>query len=254
MPFWLVAAALADDPRVAYAVGLAAWRKGKPRAALQWADAALASDPTMPEAQLLRGFALLRTGEVRAGLDALALVDDADDPEIASRAHRVSERWLSRRRRDEPAFSLGQSVLAGATYGNPAPRIAWIAEGQVPIRGPLLVRASVATPWGPVDELDVVGPRVGVLADVQIPLGEGVWRVDAAVGPSVWVAAGDYWPSGLSPFVGGRASAGIDLRATRRVGFRVEGGASWYPAADRALPFYSQVADARAILTLYPTP
>jgi hypothetical protein len=253
MPAWLVAAAFAADAREAYLAGLEAWRRGRYPEALLRAEEALAADPALEEAQLLRGYALLRTGRVEDGLAALDAVDGVDDEAIADLAREAGERWTRRRSRDELALSAGQAVLFGTTYGRAAQRVAWVVEGRMPVAGPLLARAEVATPWGPRDDLHVVGPRASVLAEVSVPLGAGGWRVDVAAGPSLWVAVGDYWPSGSAPYVGGRAAAGVDVRASRRVGFRLDGGGAWYPEADRALPFYEQHADVRAVVTLYPT-
>jgi tetratricopeptide (TPR) repeat protein len=87
-------AALDLDPgdvasRVGYALTLAEWPESQPsdvRAALQLVDESLRRYPAYAWARIARGMLQIRLGEVRAGLQTLAAVRDAEAKIVSARA------------------------------------------------------------------------------------------------------------------------------------------------------------------------
>lgn len=241
---WLCSLVLAGEGDAPYLRALAAWDRGEWGTALAEAEAALAAEPGHRPARLLEGYALFRLDRPEDGvgvLQALAAepVSTEYDGVIQRRADRLWHRWADRARRDQVAVSGGFVLPVEKRYDTILPNVGLTAEVEVPVPGPVAVRAEVLLPVQPEGLFDVGGDYIGLEAVLHHPLGRGVWAVDAALGPELWLARGGYWSDGNQPYLGLRAAAGLDVRPARRVGFRLQAGTRWVPGALEDLPWYA---------------
>lgn len=249
----------ASDADAEYLAALSSWEGHEWAPALAHAEAALAIDPTHRPARLIRGYALLKLGRHdEAGIVLTGLTDEpvtlAYEGEVRRRANRAWRRYSDRYRRDQVALTVSFPVpvaLVERTYEELVPVVGYAGAVDVPVPGPVDVRADVSGPFGRDRVFRVDGPRVGVLAVARLPFGRSVWCGDIALGPVLWAATGGYWADGGQPYLGGRASLGIDVRPTWRLGFRAEAGAAWFPGASAYLDWYALPVDARLLTTLW---
>lgn len=256
----LAALARADEPAPAepagdateiYLEALDAWRDHDHAAALAGARAALALDPELYAARLLEGYALLRSGEVDAGLAALNALTKAppkspDDEAAIRRARSIHARVTDRWRRDQLMLAAGHVIRVEGAYGGSKMVAGPTLDVEVPVTEDLGVRAELGIDWATgSDTFDLGGPTLAGLATLHQPIGRGVWSVDLAVGPVMWLGYGGYWDDGHQLYLGARAAAGLDVRFTRRFGLRTELGTRYFPAVHDTLPWYGQPFDAR---------
>lgn len=252
----------AVDPRVAddhYIGGLTAWNAGDWAGALVASERALLLVPDHRPARLLKGSALLRLGRSTEGvavLESLEKLDPSDSygREIRRRADAAARRYTDRRSRDQLRLTVGSVTAVETAHGQVAALGGYVLQLQAPIRARVAVRAEVACPWAGGGDGGARGPRFSALGVGLFPLGSGIWNVGLSAGPSIWLAQGPFWPDGSEPFLGARATAGLDVRLTRGLGLGLEAGTGLYPGAIGRLPWYGQPVDLRLMLDLYAGP
>lgn len=242
-----------EDAREAYVKALAAWKRRSWKAAWVEATRALALDPELSEARLLAGYAALRLGKRGEGAETLAglWLEPGPTPLPAAsleEARIVRSRYVAPLQRDQWWIGLGPSFFLEHTGGDTTPLLGWSLAAQAPVIGGLAVRLQGGGPWlGPEDDFDIRGPRFDLLAVGAAPLGGGLWHVDLAAGPSLWLATGGFWYDGSQPFVGARAAVGLDTRFGAGFGMRWEVGGSAYPQAAEDFSFYAEAVDVRVL-------
>ena len=121
----------------------------------------------------------------------------------------------------------------------------------VPLVSRLTARAEVR--WIALDpgELAVGGTKVSATVAWTLPLGGGLWSFTPSVGPSLWVASGQYWADGANPFLGLRADADLDARLTPTFGVYVAVGTEVYPGQLADLGWLYQPLEARTGFRLW---
>jgi hypothetical protein len=237
----------------AYLDALSAFRAGDVDAASAGAQAALVLDPGLAPARLLLGFAAVRAGDLRGGDEVLgALAADpllaAADPEVSALARRYVATFADRWSRDDLSVALGPAFVDAREPVWSSVDVVGVGEVQVPLGGPVAARldgSTVARTW---DALALRGPVVSALAVVSMPLGPGVWSVDAGLGPSVWIGRSERTDGAWDgAFPGARGAAALSVRPVRRVGARAELGYAAHFGARPDLGGVSHGADVRLL-------
>jgi hypothetical protein len=234
-----------------YLKALDAWKDRRWSRAWRLAGEALRLEPDHAPARLLAGYALLKMHSVDAALvtlDGLSwqVEPDPKNAEIRQRAWVVRRRFLDPRQRDQVSLSVGNLVLLQRAGDTVTPLGGYVFAVQVPVVGPVAVRADGGNPWGgTANTLDVRGPRFDVLAVAEMKVDGGLWHVDLGAGPALWAARSGFWPDGWMPYVGVRGAVGTDVRLGRTLGLRFEVGASVFPAATTDLGWYAEPLDFR---------
>jgi hypothetical protein len=242
----------------AYLVALASWKAGDWTAAREGAAAALAIDAQHGPARLLEGFALIRDGRMRDGVEILDAIsrDEAlleRDPEVSMLAVHVLRRYADRWRRDQWSLSAGPIWREGSA-SRALPGVHAVAgELWLPFSHRLGARFGVTTPLSADDALSITGPIFDAVLAWQQPIGTGVWHADVGLGPSIWTGRSDYWDGRFrGVFPGGRAAVALDVRPTQNLGFRLEAGVTSFYGARQQLDFWSTAFDVRLLATGYP--
>lgn len=244
-----VEASSADD---VYLQALSAWQTGHTADALRLAVEAAHDDPDQEPARLLAGYALLRVRAPTAGaavLRSLALTptDDPVDGRVRSAASVAIHRIEDRTTRQQLSISWLQVVGAEKIWSQ------WTASGEealvvdVPTGGPRL-RLDLSHRYA-TGLQDVGGWRVAPMALATWTHGHNA--IYLGLGPSLWIARGVWWDSGVHPYFGARAAAGTDVRVSRRWGFSAEIGATPH-LTDRTLSWYAHPFDIRAGVEFWP--
>ena len=243
--------------RPAYLRALDLWDDGDVRAALATVREALAADPDHPPSRLLEAYCLLRTGHVGLGMEGLdAIVHDpaieANAPEVARHAELVIRRYAGRWTRDD--WSLGGGPVVhdqrSNAYATWAGGIA--IEGYAPFGTRLGARVDATTPFYASDTLAIEGSQWSAMIVGWQPLGPGIWQVDAALGPSLWVGRSFYWDYRYrGAFPGARGTVAIDARLWEALGLRFEVGYTAHYGARPGLHTWSHGPDLRLIAVGY---
>jgi Tetratricopeptide repeat len=243
-----------------YLDAYADWQRGRWTEAQNKVEAVLAIDPAFRPARLLLGYCLIRRDRQEEGmavLDALVAEEPTTPYEeaIRSRASLLLGRYRDKMRRDQIALVMGTEGLVERRLDGVAFRLGAAVQLDVPIRDVLGIRAewSGAVPasnsFG--GELVVDGHHFALMARATLPIGRGLWSVEGAVGPAIWLATGRHWPDGNEPFVGVRTALGSDWRFSRRVGLRMEAGWSFWPGQQAELPWLGQNLDSRVAMVVW---
>ncbi len=243
-----------EEAATLYIKGLEAWKAGAHGRAWRLATEALVLEPSLTPARLLAGYALLRLRRKDEGVATLAgLALEPDTSPLSEEARRDTLRVLrvhtAPYRRDQWWVAVGNITFIERNGDTAQPLNGYVFAGQAPLLGKLALRVDGGTPWGGIAEaLDVRGPRFDVMAVAEQRVDGGRWHVDFAAGPAFWIAEGRYWPDGWEPYFGARAAIGVDVRLGTVIGLRYEMGASVFPTAADALPFYAEPLDMRIAL------
>ncbi len=243
-----------------YLDAYADWQRGRWLDAQNKVEAVLAIDPGFRPARLLLGYCLIRRDRQDEGmvvLDALVKEEPTTPYEeaIRSRASLLLGRYKDKIRRDQLALTIGTEGLVERRLDGLAFRLGAAVQVDIPIRDILGIRAewSGALPasnsFG--GELVVDGHHFALMARASLPIGRGLWSMEGAVGPSIWLATGRHWADGNEPFLGLRTALGSDWRFSRRVGLRMEAGWSFWPGQQAELPWLGQNLDSRLSMVIW---
>lgn len=235
-----------------YLGALALWEQGRILEARQLCGEALAIDPMHRPSLLLYGYALIRRGFEEEGAAVLSALgtfpaDTSYEERIQRQARQISNRYLSRMTRETTGLSLGVPLIVERRWDGIVVRSAFLGQIQrsnFPGAEHLLLRGDVLLqPAG--SALSIDGGRYALLAGGQIPVGSGLWHLDAAAGPVLWSAQGPYWPDQQQIWLGARVAAGADWRFSQGMSFRQEVGWTWWPGAQADLEWFDQPLDLR---------
>ena len=260
--WWMaLASALANEPPVAsepavadvdaaYAQALAFWQSG------HYADAELLSreilraEPNFRPAQLLLGYALIRSHQPEEA--EILLKDLAAQPatnafewDIHQRAYESYHRLSDFKRRNQWALGAGFGAMWEHGFDGD-----WqtVGDGSFVFIAPLAPRFGVITEMSSpltTQVFGVGGRAISPMFTVWQPVGSGQSQFSLSIGPSLWLARGVWWPQGHQEYLGIHADAAFDIRVGRHVGFRFDVGYSAH-LTGRALEGFLRPVDASA--------
>ncbi len=240
-----------DDPADLYLEALDAWKGRNFAGALSLATKAVNIDPLFGEAWLLRSYAHLRLHEPDRALTSVRLARESERDDVRAAARAFEARLTQDYVRDSISLWTGLGPVVELDYGAPKGRVGLNLGVGVPVWKRLSARAEVQ--WIALDpgELRVAGSKAAALASWTLPIGGGRWSFTPAVGPSLWVATGQYWADGVNPYVGLRADLDLDVRLTPTLGLYLAASSDVYPAQLADLDWTYTPADVRTGLRLW---
>ncbi len=219
----------AQTPQNLYLLGLSAWKHRDFERTLDYATQATNADPRMGEAWLLRSYANLRLHAPDAALLSVKLARSSDREDVRAAARLLDNQLTQPRRRDSPALWAGLGSQLEFDYGAASPVVVLNLGVTVPVlprlSAEMVVRWNVADPG----QFHVGGTTAAALGSWAIPVGKSRWSLNPAAGPSLWLAAGDYWASGTRPYLGLQAQADLDGRFSPTFGVFLDVSGQIYP-------------------------
>ena len=253
----LTSLAFAAPTKSHYLEGLEAYESGAYAHALDETQKSLDSNADNAPALLLKGYALARLGRLSEGEEVVeALVSNSElavsEPEVYALANRYINIWGNRWHRKDLNASVGYSSadLRGPFSDHQGKSLA--VELEYPLaRGNL--RLDVSGPSRTTDILQLSGMTVAALWVQHNPIESGLWQLDLAAGPSLWLGSSNAisgrFVEGVFP--GARTAVGLSLRAWRCAGLRAEAGYSAHAGARSDLPYLTHGPDLRVMMTGY---
>jgi hypothetical protein len=173
-----------------------------------------------------------------------------DDPGAGERVRKMINLYDNRWRRDQPSLSMGLTLRDDHALEDKAWKAGFAAEIEAPIAGPVAVRVDIVSGWQTNGQLGMKGAQMAALLAWQQPI--GLWAVDAAVGPAMWLGRSKYWEGAYTgPFPGYRAAIGGSVRPLRNLGFRAELGHAGFWGTKALLGGFSGGLDGRLMVTGY---
>jgi hypothetical protein len=197
---------------------------------------------------LIEAGCLHRIREWEASMAAYHKVED--DPGAGEQVRKMVNLYDNRWRRDQPSLSMGVTFRDDHALENTSWRAGFAAELEAPITGPVAIRIDMVSGWQTNGQLGMKGPQLAAQLAWQQPI--GLWAVDAAVGPAMWLGRSKYWDGAYTgPFPGYRAAVGGSIRPLRNLGVRVEMGHAGFWGTKPLLQGFSGGLDGRLMLTGY---
>jgi len=149
---------------------------------------------------------------------------------------------------DAPSVSLGPTVRDDHAAADRSWSGGVSGNVEVPVTPALGVRVDAVSAWDTRGALGVRGPMVDVLAVWRRPF--GVWAVDIAAGPGLWIGRSRYWSGAYAgPFPAWRGAVGTGVRPHRNLGLRAEIGCAGGWGTRPLLTGHSSGLDARLMVT-----
>ena len=251
----------ARDPRAdeAYLRALGAWRSGEARTALREARQATEIAGGLHEpAQLLTGYALLRTGSRAEGLAVLKALGEgptpAEDEAVRRSAWAAYHRYADRNERAHVSFFAAPQVAARFSGDALVPGFGYAFGVDVPLLGlfgPALEVSGYDTSAG---DAVIEGPVLDLLGSMHVPIGGSAWALRFKAGPSVWLAHGALYGGELAPTIGTRTALGFDARPWPAMGFFFDIGGWAWPGLAETLPSWMFAWDVRTGVVLWFNP
>ena len=249
------------DPHAdeAYLRALAAWRSGDARLALREARQAteLAGGRHEP-AQLLTGYALLRTGSRLDGLGVLKALAEgatpAEDDAVRRSAWVAYHRYADRNERGHVSIYASPQVAARFSGDALVPGVGYSLGVDVPLLGlfgPAVELSGYDTSAG---DAVIEGPVLDLLGSMHVPLGGGAWALRFKAGPALWFAHGALYGDRLAPTLGSRTILGFDARPWPAMGFFFDIGGWACPGLAETLPSWMFAWDVRTGIVFWFTP
>jgi hypothetical protein len=228
-----------------YRSALEAWREKNVTAALTLSTASVNTDPLLAEAWLLRSYAHLRLDDRTRALASVRLARESSRADVRAAARALEAQLTEVYVRDSPSLYFGLGPQVELRYGQGVPHVGLNLGVGVPVLKRISARVEVR--WTALDprDLGVAGARASAMAAWTLPLGNGRWSLTPSVGPSLWLATGQYWSDGSNPYLGARADVDLDGRLSPTVGIYLAAGTEVYPGQMAELSWLAEPLDFR---------
>lgn len=256
LPVASVAEPVAEPPpapsaRALYLDALTAWQRRNFPQALLLSTQAVNADPLLAEAWLLRSYAEARAHDRTRAIQAVRLARESSRVDVRAAARAFEARLIDPYVRSAPSLWFGLGPQVELRYGQVVPHVGVNLGAGVPVLPKWSARAEVR--WTAMDAgtLGVAGARASALAAYTLPIANGRWSFTPALGPSMWIATGQYWDDGAQVYLGARLDLDLDARLTPAFGVFVAGGTEVYPGQLAELSWLAQPAEVRTGLRFW---